>query len=94
MIRLNAFFKVKAGVTTAQVKELADELVALSRKDEGNKGYDLFESTTQPGVFLFCESWENETCLTRHACSEHFTRIVPELEKLTDGGLNIEKFEY
>ena len=45
MIRLNAFFKVKAGVTTAQVKELADELVALSRKDEGNKGYDLFESS-------------------------------------------------
>ena len=57
MIRLNAFFKVKAGVTTAQVKALADELVELSRKDEGNKGYDLFESTTQPGVFLFCESW-------------------------------------
>ena len=46
MIRLNAFFKVKAGVTTAQVKALADELVELSRKDEGNKGYDLFESTT------------------------------------------------
>ncbi|MBF1604703.1 MAG: antibiotic biosynthesis monooxygenase, partial [Prevotella sp.] len=53
MIRLNAFFKVKAGVTTAQVKALTDELVELSRKDEGNKGYDLFESTTQPGVFLF-----------------------------------------
>ena len=49
MIRLNAFFKVKAGVTTAQVKALTDELVELSRKDEGNKGYDLFESTTQPG---------------------------------------------
>ena len=45
MIRLNAFFKVKAGVTT------------------------------------------------RHARSEHFTRIVPELEKLTDGGLSIEQFE-
>ena len=26
MIRLNAFFKVKAGVTTAQVKALADEI--------------------------------------------------------------------
>ena len=35
MIRLNAFFKVKAGVTTAQVKALTDELVELSRKDEG-----------------------------------------------------------
>ena len=61
--------------------------------DEGNKGYDLFESTTQPGVFLFCESWADKACLTRHARSEHFTRIVPELEKLTDGGLSIEQFE-
>ena len=56
MIRLNVFFKVKAGVTTAQVKALTDKLVELSRKDEGNKGYDLFESTTQSGVFLFCEN--------------------------------------
>ena len=75
------------------MKALADELVELSRKDEGNKGYDLFESTSQPGVFLFCESWADKACLTRHARSEHFTRIVPELEKLTDGGLSIEQFE-
>ena len=52
-------FQGKAGVTTAQVKALTDELVESSRKDEGNKGYDLFESTTQPGVYMFCESWEN-----------------------------------
>ena len=93
MIRLNAFFKVKEGVTIAQVKAVADELVELSRKDEGNKGYDLFESATQPGVFMFCETWENKLCLTRHARSAHFTRIVPEIEKLTDGGLSIEQFE-
>jgi len=93
MIRLNAFFKVKAGVSTAQVKELADELVALSRKDEGNKGYDLFESTTQPGVFLFCESWEDKACLTRHSLSPEHMHTIPELEKLTDGGLSIEQFE-
>ncbi len=93
MIRLNAFFKVKEGVTTALVKTLADELVEFSRKDEGNKGYDLFESTTQPGVFMFCETWENKLCLARHARSDHFTRIVPEIEKLTDGGLSIEQFE-
>ena len=82
MIRLNAFFKVKAGVTTAQVKALTDELVESSRKDEGNKG-----------VYMFCESWENAELLKRHAASEHFTRIVPELEKLTDGGLSIEQFK-
>ena len=35
-------------------------LVAKSRFEEGNKGYDLFASTTNPRVYLFCESWENE----------------------------------
>ena len=45
MIRLKCFFsKVKAGVTTAQVKALTDELVELSRKDEGNKGYDCLRA--------------------------------------------------
>ena len=56
MIRINAFFVVKAGVTTAQVKAVTDELVEKSRQDAGNKGYDLFESTTQPRVYMFCES--------------------------------------
>ena len=92
MIRLNAFFTVKAGVTTAQVKAVADELVTLSRQDKGNKGYDLFESTTQPGIFMFCESWENEEVLKQHAASEHFKRIVPQIEALCDGGLHIEQF--
>ena len=67
MIRINAFFVVKAGVTTAQVKAVTDELVEKSRQDAGNKGYDLFESTTQPGVYMFCESWENSELLDKHA---------------------------
>lgn len=93
MIRLNAFFTVKAGVTAAQVKAVTDELVELSRKDEGNKGYDLFESSTNPGVYMFCESWADAEALKRHSASEHFTRIVPELQKLIEGELSIEQFE-
>ena len=93
MIRINAFFVVKAGVTTAQVKAVTDELVEKSRQDAGNKGYDLFESTTQPGVYMFCESWENSELLDKHARSEHFTRLVPQLESLCERGLSIEKFE-
>ena len=55
MIRLNAFFEIKDGVTAEQVKALTDELVEKSRKEEGNKGYDLFVSTTNPRVYLFCD---------------------------------------
>lgn len=94
MIRLNAFFEVKEGVTLAQVKNLTDELVEKSLQDEGNKGYDLFESTTRPGVYLFCETWESEEALSKHSKTEHFTRIVGELSKLyKEEAHTLERFE-
>lgn len=93
MIRLNVFFELKDGVTSAQVKELSDELVAKSRLDEGNKAYDLFESTTRPGVFMFCETWESDAALDKHSNAPHFTYAVPRIEALTKNGLVVERFE-
>lgn len=92
MIRLNVFFEVREGVTLEQVKALTDELVEKSLQDEGNKGYDLFASSTRPAVYLFCESWESEEALDKHSHTEHFTRIVDALSSLTKGGLRIERF--
>lgn len=93
MIRLNVFFELKDGVTAAQVKEFSDELVTKSRLDEGNKAYDLFESTTRPGVFMFCETWESDECLDRHSNAPHFTYAVPRIEELSKNGLVVERFE-
>lgn len=93
MIRLNAFFEVKDGVTEAQVKELTDELVAKSLKDEGNHGYDLLHSTTRPNVYMFCETWENDELLDKHSNAPHFTSIVPKVVELTKDGLKLERFD-
>lgn len=93
MIRLNVFFKTKEGVTSAEVKRLTDELVEKSRQDEGNKGYDLYESTTTPGVYMFCETWESDEVLDKHSKTEHFLRIVGQLSRLMEGELSIERFE-
>lgn len=93
MIRLNGFFEVKEGVAETQVKALADELVEKSLKDEGNHGYDLFHSATRPNVYMFCETWESDELLTKHSNSEHFTRLVPQIEALTKDGLHLERFE-
>lgn len=92
MIRLNAFFEIKDDVATEQVKALTDELVEKSRKEEGNKGYDLFVSTTNPRVYLFCESWENEAVLEKHKQTAHFTRIISQLSQLLKGELSLEAF--
>ena len=93
MIRLNAFFKLKEGVGTDQVLAITDELVSKSRQDEGNMGYDLYQSTTDPNVFMFCESWANAEVLDKHSNAPHFTSAVPKLGALTADGLKIESFE-
>ena len=93
MIRLNAFFTLKEGVSTQEVLAITNELVAKSRLDEGNKGYDLYQSTTDPKVFMFCESWENQEVLEKHSAAPHFTSAVPALGALTADGLTIERFE-
>lgn len=93
MIRLNAFFTLKEGASTEDVLAITNELVAKSRQDEGNRGYDLFQSTTNPRVFMFCESWENAEVLDKHSKTPHFTSAVLALGALTADGLKIESFE-
>ena len=90
MIRLNVFFTLKEGVSIEDVKAVTDELVAKSRLDEGNKGYDLYQSTTNPSVMMFCETWENQEALDKHSNMPHFTYAVPKLNDMTVDGLHIE----
>ena len=90
MIRLNVFFTLKEDVSLEQVKALSDELVAKSRQDEGNKGYDLYQSTTNPRGMMFCETWESQEALDKHSTMPHFTYAVPKLNDLTVDGIHIE----
>lgn len=93
MIRLNAFFELKEGVTTEELTAITTPLVEASLKDEGCLGYGLFQSTTLPGVFMFCESWKDDECLEKHSSAPHFTYAVPKISSLTKEGLVIERFE-
>ena len=93
MIRLNAFFVLKEGVSLEEMKAVTNELVEKSRKDAGNKGYDLFQSTTNPRVMMFCESWESQEALDKHSAAPHFTYAVPKIGEMAVDGLKIERFE-
>lgn len=44
MIRLNAFFELKDGVSVEQLTTITNELVEKSLQDEGCKGYGLFRA--------------------------------------------------
>jgi len=93
MIRLNVFFELKDDVTLEQLTAITDELVEKSRADEGNMGYDLFQSTTSPKKFMYCETWKNDECLQKHSQAPHFLELVPQIAELRKNGTVMERFE-
>lgn len=94
MIRLNVFFIVKDDISLEELKAVTDELVTKSRADEGNKGYDLFQSTTNPRIMMFCETWDDQGALDKHSTAPHFTSAIPKILKMTTDGFKSERFDY
>lgn len=91
MIRLNVFIQV-SDENLAALTETAKKLVAASLNDEGCVAYDLFTSATRPGVLMICETWASPEALAKHENTEHFTTLVPAMERL--GSLKLEKFNF
>lgn len=81
--------------TSENRKKLVDkatELVEFSLRDKGCISYDLYKSTTNDDRYLVFETWESEDALKAHMASEHFKRLVPELEKYST--MTLEKFDF
>ena len=72
--------------------EAATELVAFSLRDKGSISYDLYQSKTNDDRYMIVETWESREALKAHSESEHFKRLVPELEKHSN--LTMEEFEF
>lgn len=89
MIRLNVFIQVSDD-NRATLIEIAKDLVAASLNESGCIAYDLFESSTRKDVVMFCETWTDETSLDEHSKTQHFTTLLPKIQKL--GKMKIEKF--
>ena len=94
MIRLNCFFTLSDEEKKKEFVTLAQELVKMSRTDEGCVAYDIFFSCTNPLVGMICETWRDQTVLDLHSQAEHFTRLVPQLKALTVEGMKREEFHF
>lgn len=90
MIRLNVFFQAKKGKYT-EALEAAILLTAKTQQHEGVISYDVFESATRKDVFMFCETWESEEALAKHAETPEFKECVAIIESC--GEMKIEKME-
>lgn len=74
------------------VVEIAKELVKHSLQDNGCIAYDLYESATRHNTLMICETWKDPEVLEAHQQSEHFKRLVPQLEELSN--MKPEKFNF
>lgn len=92
MVRLNVFILIEESDRKKAILDKAMRLVEESLRDEGCIDYDAYTSISRDDVVMICETWESEEALKKHEKSEHFRRLVPELQEL--GTLTLEKFDF
>ncbi|MDQ8755096.1 putative quinol monooxygenase [Sphingosinicella sp. LHD-64] len=61
------------------VAPLYRELVEQTRQEPLCMSYDLFVDQADPGHFIFVEQWPDRAALDAHCKTEHFTRLVPQI---------------
>ncbi|GHT24699.1 hypothetical protein FACS189430_10070 [Bacteroidia bacterium] len=59
----------------AQFIAATKSLIELSRQEEGNISYSLFQDPEDPTKFLFFEEWKNEAATKFHFATEHFKKF-------------------
>jgi quinol monooxygenase YgiN len=83
MIKVVAKFYIKSE-NVELFKKLIAELVDKTRTEDGCITYELFQDIDDSNILTFIEEWINIEALTEHTKTEHFMRIVPQLELLRD----------
>ena len=83
---------VETSENREKLVEKATELVEFSLRDKGCIDYDLYKSTTNDDRYLIMETWASEEDLKAHMASDHFKRLVTEIEKYST--MTLEKFDF
>jgi quinol monooxygenase YgiN len=92
MIKVVAKSYAKEGKVD-KILELSKELVEKTVIEEGCISYELFQDLEDPKAIVFIEEWESEEALSKHMASEHFKRIVPQLNELREKTSEINKYK-
>lgn len=67
----------------AKVLPLYAELLEKTRQEPGCIAYDLYHDKRDQGHFVFVEEWQDDSALDAHVASEHFQRLVPQIDQYT-----------
>lgn len=90
MIRLNVFVKVKPE-EREEIIATANALVEKSQQEEGCISYGFFAHTTDPTLFLICETWADDNALAAHKQTPHYLQLAGKLHRLTE--MHAERFD-
>lgn len=63
------------------VLPLYQELVAKTKLEQGCIAYDLYHDLRDQGHFVFVEEWVDRAALDAHVQSEHFQRLVAQIDQ-------------
>lgn len=63
------------------VLPLYKELIEKTKLEQGCIAYDLFHDLKNNGHFVFIEEWQDRNALDIHINSEHFQRLVPQIDQ-------------
>jgi quinol monooxygenase YgiN len=83
MIKVVAKFYIKSE-NVERFKKTIVELIDKTRTEDGCITYELFQDINDSSILTFIEEWDNVEALTKHSKTEHFMRIVTQLELLRD----------
>ncbi len=75
MIYANILLSVNTESDVAQVRELLREHGRLSRAEPGCARFEVYQSQSDPKVFLVCERWESQEALDVHRTAKGYTEI-------------------
>lgn len=81
MIRLNVSMIVETSENAEHLYNTAIKLVEQSLRDKGCIDYDLYQSKTNNDRYMIIETWESKETLDAHMATEHFRKLVPEMQK-------------
>lgn len=63
-----------------QVLPLYRELIEKTRQEPLCIAYELHIDQKDPGHFVFIEEWPDRAALDAHCATEHFQRLVPQID--------------
>jgi quinol monooxygenase YgiN len=90
LLTVIAQIRAKAG----QQERLRQQLLGLvtpTRAEAGCVVYDLHESNTEPGLFVFYETWKAEADLDAHFQTPHMLALAQKIPELVEGSIDITK---